>query len=335
MAGGSASGSSNSAGMVLCTTPPWAIILMGARRITSGPGSNNRSCCPHPVFGFIRRPDAIRNDINGRWTPFPDAMLPVAAGAACWNFRPNHAPGQCLDISAGSTANGGNVQQWTCNGLEPQQFSLTPYRSAYRRETLIEESTPAAGHPSASRWATFRTTGHRCGHRRRSDRMVRTCSPPVSHDQQRDRYRPLATRAHGTLEDPDPGFSAALRRRCLRARVGRTRAMATRRAQRRRIAALAARRLSRRCRVRASAAVRLCARDRYLPVRLRQLHAGESREGRLGPRSARPRPAAIPQHAAVHRIRALSRQRCIHHPHRRAMHPLSPRALPDAARGSG
>jgi hypothetical protein len=53
--------------------------------------------------------------------------LPESAGGAWWSFRPNHATGQCLDISAGNPANGANVQQWACNGLAPQQFSLTAY----------------------------------------------------------------------------------------------------------------------------------------------------------------------------------------------------------------
>ena len=53
--------------------------------------------------------------------------LPGAAGGAWWNFRPNHAQGQCLDVSSGSPNNGANVQQWQCNGGTPQHFSLTPY----------------------------------------------------------------------------------------------------------------------------------------------------------------------------------------------------------------
>ena len=53
--------------------------------------------------------------------------LPESAGGPWWSFRPNHATGQCLDISAGNPANGANVQQWACNGLAPQQFSLTAY----------------------------------------------------------------------------------------------------------------------------------------------------------------------------------------------------------------
>ncbi|MFG3157033.1 RICIN domain-containing protein [Streptomyces sp. NPDC048219] len=37
----------------------------------------------------------------------------------------NANSGQCLDVAADSRTAGGNVQQWTCNGLGPQVFRLT------------------------------------------------------------------------------------------------------------------------------------------------------------------------------------------------------------------
>ncbi|WP_051840919.1 RICIN domain-containing protein [Streptomyces sp. NRRL F-5126] len=37
----------------------------------------------------------------------------------------NTISGDCLDVSADSRVPGGNVQQWTCNGLGPQDFTLT------------------------------------------------------------------------------------------------------------------------------------------------------------------------------------------------------------------
>ncbi|WP_274595123.1 RICIN domain-containing protein [Streptomyces sp. E2N166] len=32
--------------------------------------------------------------------------------------------GQCLDVAEGSREPGGNVQQWTCNGPQPQIWRL-------------------------------------------------------------------------------------------------------------------------------------------------------------------------------------------------------------------
>ncbi len=37
----------------------------------------------------------------------------------------------CLDVSKGSTASGANVQQWTCNGLSPQDWRFTSKGSGY------------------------------------------------------------------------------------------------------------------------------------------------------------------------------------------------------------
>lgn len=62
----------------------------------------------------------------GDWRGPNQTWVPESADGAWWTYRPNHAPGQCLDISAGNTADGANVQQWACNGLTPQQFSMTP-----------------------------------------------------------------------------------------------------------------------------------------------------------------------------------------------------------------
>ncbi|MGV9987116.1 RICIN domain-containing protein [Streptomyces olivaceus] len=36
----------------------------------------------------------------------------------------NAGSGQCLDVAADSRDAGGNVQQWTCNGLQPQVWRL-------------------------------------------------------------------------------------------------------------------------------------------------------------------------------------------------------------------
>ncbi len=36
----------------------------------------------------------------------------------------NAKSGQCLDVAEGSRTPGGNVQQWTCNGLQPQIWRL-------------------------------------------------------------------------------------------------------------------------------------------------------------------------------------------------------------------
>jgi hypothetical protein len=33
--------------------------------------------------------------------------------------------GRCLDVSADSRVDGGNIQQWTCNGLGPQNFRVS------------------------------------------------------------------------------------------------------------------------------------------------------------------------------------------------------------------
>lgn len=37
----------------------------------------------------------------------------------------------CLDVAADSRAKGGNIQQWTCNGLGPQDFTLTSVGGGY------------------------------------------------------------------------------------------------------------------------------------------------------------------------------------------------------------
>ncbi|WP_435845091.1 RICIN domain-containing protein [Streptomyces flaveolus] len=36
----------------------------------------------------------------------------------------NANSGHCLDVAGDSRAAGGNVQQWTCNGLQPQLWQL-------------------------------------------------------------------------------------------------------------------------------------------------------------------------------------------------------------------
>ncbi|MEU0474660.1 RICIN domain-containing protein [Streptomyces olivaceus] len=36
----------------------------------------------------------------------------------------NAGSGQCSDVAADSRDAGGNVQQWTCNGLQPQVWRL-------------------------------------------------------------------------------------------------------------------------------------------------------------------------------------------------------------------
>jgi Ricin-type beta-trefoil lectin domain-like len=53
----------------------------------------------------------------------------VASGTT-YRLR-NVQSGVCLDVAKGSTASGANVQQWTCNGLAPQDWKLTGKGSGY------------------------------------------------------------------------------------------------------------------------------------------------------------------------------------------------------------
>ncbi|GAA5061976.1 hypothetical protein GCM10023336_39920 [Streptomyces similanensis] len=66
----------------------------------------------------------------------------------------NANSGHCLDVSADSRAPGGNIQQWTCNGLGPQKwrfaahgdgvFTLTGANSGYCMDVENGSATPGA-----------------------------------------------------------------------------------------------------------------------------------------------------------------------------------------------
>jgi beta-glucanase (GH16 family) len=51
--------------------------------------------------------------------------LPVSEGDGFYHFVARHS-GKCLDVPAGSTADGVQLQQFTCNGTAAQAFSLAP-----------------------------------------------------------------------------------------------------------------------------------------------------------------------------------------------------------------
>jgi len=44
--------------------------------------------------------------------------------AATYNFGTLAAPGKCMDVSGGSSADGANIQQWQCNGSGAQSFRV-------------------------------------------------------------------------------------------------------------------------------------------------------------------------------------------------------------------
>src|SRR5215469_14727730 len=57
--------------------------------------------------------------------PSEDAVAShEALATATYNFGTLVSPGKCLDISGGGTADGTNVQEWTCNGTGAQAWTL-------------------------------------------------------------------------------------------------------------------------------------------------------------------------------------------------------------------
>lgn len=50
-----------------------------------------------------------------------DALEQGITNNTVYNFKPQNS-GKCLDVSASGTADGTNIQQWTCNGTAAQQF---------------------------------------------------------------------------------------------------------------------------------------------------------------------------------------------------------------------
>lgn len=56
--------------------------------------------------------------------------LLVNNGGAVFSIVARHS-GKCLDLNGGSSADGANIQQWTCNGLSPQAWRLQTLNDGY------------------------------------------------------------------------------------------------------------------------------------------------------------------------------------------------------------
>jgi hypothetical protein len=78
--------------------------------VTGGPGATGQGV-PVQLWG-VGSPAGN----NQQW-------LPQHLGNGIWRFVARHS-GRCLDVPSSSTANGVQLQQWTCNGTGAQSFRL-------------------------------------------------------------------------------------------------------------------------------------------------------------------------------------------------------------------
>ncbi|MBA3470075.1 MAG: RICIN domain-containing protein [Herpetosiphonaceae bacterium] len=97
-----------------------------ARTLVSGNGSVGPTPTPVPPTATPINPTAT--PINPTATPVPPTATPTPpppAGDAYFTLVNRHS-NKCLDVNAGSTADGAKVQQWPCNGATAQQWRLKP-----------------------------------------------------------------------------------------------------------------------------------------------------------------------------------------------------------------
>ena len=78
---------------------------------------------------------------TGYFASGPTAGSGTAAGVSSGKLYrlQNVKSANCLDVSKGATTSGANVQQWTCNGLNPQNWTITSKGSGYY--TLVNKQS--------------------------------------------------------------------------------------------------------------------------------------------------------------------------------------------------
>ncbi|HEY1011394.1 MAG TPA: RICIN domain-containing protein, partial [Herpetosiphonaceae bacterium] len=97
---------------------------------TPQPGTPTNTPTRTPTATPTRTPTAT--PVNPTATPVPPTATPVppTGGAAYFNLVNRHS-NKCLDLDAGSSADGAKLQIWPCNGQTPQQWRLVPVGGNY------------------------------------------------------------------------------------------------------------------------------------------------------------------------------------------------------------